>query len=128
MRRMFLAAVAALGLGLAATSAITPAAAQNYQVYYTVNGIPLSPTDQQAMWDAGLPPGHFWLADNGNWGVMGSAQVLGNIHAGAYAGQGVYSGSGEVYDNGSWSHYSPYSGGVGGDGNGCYYAGDWSNC
>lgn len=38
-------------------------------------------------------------------------------------------GSGEQNAAGDWSYYSNTSGfGVGGTGDGCLYAGDWSNC
>jgi hypothetical protein len=37
--------------------------------------------------------------------------------------------SGELYNNGSWSHYSGHSNyGVGGTANGCIYTPNWSNC
>jgi hypothetical protein len=35
--------------------------------------------------------------------------------------------SGHSQQSGQWSSYSPYAGGVGGDGR-CVYAGSWSNC
>lgn len=53
---------------------------------------------------------------------------------GAYMqnGQHAYTtrfGSGERNRNGSWSHYNRTSRyGVGGDGKGCYYTPNWSNC
>lgn len=38
-------------------------------------------------------------------------------------------GSGERNSNGDWSHWSDLEGGgVGGTGDGCYYAFGWSNC
>src|SRR5215475_427310 len=54
-----------------------------------------------------------------------NAQPLGNVNSGTYFSR---YGSGEQGSNG-WSHYDSMSGtSVGGDSNGCYYAGDWSNC
>lgn len=116
-----------LGIALAAGVAL-PAVAQGG---YTINGVGVDRQTHTYLASVGLPPGHYWLLPNGNWGVMGSVQPLGNIYAGTTHGPGVYGGSGQTYGNGSWSYYSgDYgpSGGVGGDGNGCYFAGSWSNC
>ncbi|MEL6217678.1 MAG: hypothetical protein AAFR79_04315 [Pseudomonadota bacterium] len=116
-----------LGVALAAGLGISAAA----QSFYTINGQPADMATQAYLVGVGLTPGHYWLLPNGNWGVMGNTQPLGNIYAGTTHGSGVYGGSGETYGNGSWSYYSgDYgpSGGVGGDGNGCVYAGSWSNC
>lgn len=78
MRKFLKAALLAIGgLGLAA-----PAMAQ---VYYTINGIPASPGLTRQLANGGLPFGHYWLAKNGNWGLVGSTRVLGNIYAGTPA-------------------------------------------
>ncbi|MEM9144984.1 MAG: hypothetical protein AAGC57_02225 [Pseudomonadota bacterium] len=117
------------GLGLAVACGLGLAAAA--QGAYTINGMPVDSQTHAYLAGVGLPAGHYWLLPNGNWGVMGNLQPLGNIYAGTTHGSGVYGGSGQTYGNGSWSYYSgDYgpSGGVGGDGNGCIYAGDWSNC
>ena len=98
--------------------------------FYTVNGQPVDLATQAYLINQGLVPGDYWLAQNGNWGVMGSGMPMGNIHAGITTGPGVLGGSGEIYGNGSWSYGSDYgpAGGVGGPADGCVYAGDWSNC
>ena len=124
MRNALLAAVAAVIL---ATAAAGPAEAQNY----TVNGQFVAPQVEAQMYAAGLPPGHYWYdPGTGNYGIMGNFTPLGNLNAGVYAAPNLYGGSGQVNPDGSWSHFHEYgpSGGVGGDGQGCYYAGDWSNC
>jgi len=51
------------------------------QVYYTINGQVAPPDIAYSMAAKGLPPGNYWLAQNGNWGVVGSAYPLGNIYA-----------------------------------------------
>ncbi|HTO82252.1 MAG TPA: hypothetical protein VMQ73_08455 [Methylomirabilota bacterium] len=112
---------AAIIAGLAAAS--LPADAQGY--YYTINGVPAAPAVAVYMASKGLPPGNYWLDAQGYWGVMGNTQPLGNVNSGTYFSR---YGSGEQGSNG-WSHYDSLSGtSVGGDSNGCYYAGDWSNC
>jgi hypothetical protein len=86
------------------------------QVYYTINGQPVSQAMAQYMAANGLLPGAYWYDPrSGNWGVVGSARPRGNI-----AGAGRRA---------PWSHYDSDSHfGVGGDSNGCIYAGNWSNC
>ena len=119
-----LAAVAAVFF---VTAAASPAEAQNY----TVNGQFVTPQLEAEMYAAGLPPGHYWYdANSGSYGIVGNSTPIGNIHAGTYHSPGLYGGSGEIYNNGSWSYYNPLigEGGVGGDGQGCYYAYGWSNC
>lgn len=114
-----LMAVAALATGLAAA---LPAPAETW---YTINGQPASYEAQQFMAANGLPPGHYWLDANGYWGVIGDPQPYGNLHEGSYVSR---YGSGEQSSNG-WSHYDNLNNfSVGGDANGCLYAGDWSNC
>ena len=128
------AAAAALGLGLAfAAPAPREAAAQ---VVYTINGVAAdAPTTLQLL-AIGLPPGHYWVRANGDWGAVGSDVAWGNLQASegggsfAYRNPGVFGGSGERYGDGSWSHYNPLvgGGGVGGTADGCVYAYGWSNC
>jgi hypothetical protein len=118
LRRIAAAAICAAALGLGAAPA--PA-----QVYYTINGRPAPPDVQRYMAANRLPPGHYWLNPQGYWGVVGNPRPLGNIYAGSYVSR---NGSGERAANG-WSHYNNLDGfSVGGDNNGCYYAGSWSNC
>jgi hypothetical protein len=113
-------AAAAIAAGLAFS--VLPAAAQGY---YTINGQPAPYDVQIYMAQNGLPAGDYWLDGQGYWGVMGNLQPLGNIYSGSYVSR---YGSSEQGSNG-WSHYDNMSGSwVGGDSNGCYYAGDWSNC
>ncbi|MGE0118204.1 MAG: hypothetical protein AB7S71_03045 [Dongiaceae bacterium] len=116
--RKLMQAVLVAGVALAAL----PSAAETY---YTVNGQP-APADLQIyMAQNGLPPGHYWLDAQGYWGVMDDPNPRGNIYGGGYVSR---YGSGEQGSNG-WSHYDNTSGAwVGGDSNGCYYAGEWSNC
>ncbi|HZF33018.1 MAG TPA: hypothetical protein VE914_04395 [Candidatus Angelobacter sp.] len=113
-------AAVAIAVGLAAIA--LPAAAQTY---YTING-QAAPDDVQIyLAQNGLPAGNYWLDAQGYWGVMGNSQPLGNIYSGSYVSR---NGSGEQGSNG-WSHNDAMSGTwVGGDNNGCYYSGDWSNC
>jgi hypothetical protein len=115
---------------IAAAAAMTAAVAMAglpawAQITYTINGQP-APQDVAAIMIAnGLPAGNYWLDAQGYWGLVGNPEPLGNIHSGSYASR---YGSGEQGSNG-WSHYDNLSGmSVGGDSNGCYYAGDWSNC
>ncbi|MGH6958971.1 MAG: hypothetical protein ACREE7_00655 [Dongiaceae bacterium] len=113
-------AAATIAAGLACVA--LPAAAQTY---YTINGQAAPYDVQLTMAQNGLPAGDYWLDAQGYWGVMGNAQALGNIYSGSYVSR---YGSGEQGSNG-WSHDDNMSGTwVGGDNNGCYYSGDWSNC
>jgi hypothetical protein len=116
------AGIVAAGIVAGLATAALPAAAQTY---YTINGQP-APSDVQIyMAQNGLPAGDYWLDSQGYWGVMGNSQPLGNIYSGSYVSR---YGSGEQGSNG-WSHQDNMSGTwVGGDNNGCYYSGDWSNC
>jgi hypothetical protein len=114
--------IVAAGIVAGLATAALPAAAQTY---YTING-QAAPSDVQIyMAQNGLPAGDYWLDAQGYWGVMGNPQPLGNIYSGTTVSR---YGSGEQGSNG-WSHYDNMSGtSVGGDNNGCYYSGDWSNC
>lgn len=125
----FLALGLALGLTVAAAA---PAAAQ---AYYTINGQVPPPNVQMYMAANQLPPGHYWLDENGYWGVMGNSMPLGNIYAGQQGGQQYVTpgGGGQVGPGGNWSHYTenptgPGGYGVGGTSDGCIYTPDWSNC
>jgi hypothetical protein len=60
------------------TTAPNPA---NAQVYYTINGQAAPANIAYSMAAMGMPPGNYWLAQNGNRGVVGSAYPLGNIYA-----------------------------------------------
>jgi len=121
MNRWKTGSAAAVIAAMLATAAL-PAAAQTY---YTINGQPAPLNVQLYMAQNGLPPGAYWLDSQGYWGVVGNSQPLGNIYSGSYVSR---YGSGEQGSNG-WSHYDNMSGtSVGGDNNGCYYSGDWSNC
>jgi len=112
---------AAVAIGLAASSQTINA--QSYD--YTINGQPAAPAVAQYMANNGLSPGDYWLDAQGYWGAAGNPNPYGNIYAGTYFSR---YGSGEQGSNG-WSHYDSLSDtSVGGDSNGCYYAGDWSNC
>jgi hypothetical protein len=73
-----------------------------------------------------IPTGNY-LVDpmNGCWANMSTGQ---SGCPGTVDTFGRY-GSGERSSNGDWSYYSNAAGGaVGGTGDGCVYAFDWSNC
>ena len=115
------------GLMVAAVSGIFMLAVPECwgQAYYTVNGVPVTPDVAAAMAAGGIAPGHYWLDQNGYWGVVGSQRPLGNLYEGSYLTQ---QGGGEQGSNG-WSYYNSTTGtSVGGDSNGCYYTEGWSNC
>jgi len=113
-------AAAAIAAGLA--SITLPAAAQTY---YTISGQPAPSDVRLYMAQNGLPAGNYWLDAQGYRGVIGNSQPLGNLDAGSSVSR---YGGGEQGSNG-WSHYDNMSRmWVGGDNNGCYYSGDWSNC
>jgi hypothetical protein len=65
----------AVALGFAVIGSVA-----NAQGWYYVNGEPVSVSVAQQMAARGLPFGHYWLQRNGNWGIRGSADVIGNIH------------------------------------------------
>ena len=99
-----------------------PAAAQAYD---TVNGQILPAQMQEYLRSIGLPPGPYWLDEQGYWGVDSDAQPLGNIRAGT---QFSRYGSGEQNSNG-WSHCDTLSGlGLAIAPAGCVYADGWPNC
>jgi hypothetical protein len=92
-----------------------PAAAQGY---YTVNGYPAEPYVAMQLMAMGLPFGDYWVDGYGNVGVAGG-------------GSGADQGQGQGDGGGPWSYTpGPYTGAgtVAGDGNGCYYTAEWSNC
>lgn len=72
-----------------------------------------------------VPPGHYALNTyTGCW--MNLSTGASGCPSNSYVGAG---GSGERNASGDWSYYSNTAGfGVGGTGDGCLYAGDWSNC
>jgi hypothetical protein len=63
--------------GLAIAAAAPVANAQNW---YFINGQPAPPSTAQMMAARGLPFGYYWLQSNGNWGMVGSQYVMGNIY------------------------------------------------
>ena len=69
-----LMALVAAALGFVATG---PGA--NAQGWYYINGQPVSNSVAQQIAAKGLPFGYYWLHDNGNWGVVGNSDVIGNI-------------------------------------------------
>jgi len=69
-----------IALTAAALGFLAAASAANAQNWYYVNGQPVSPIVAQALAARGLPFGHYWLRKNGNWGIAGNADVVGNIY------------------------------------------------
>jgi hypothetical protein len=75
-------ALVALAIGAAGPPSLAESA-------YSINGRPAPAAWQAYMASNGLPPGDYWLAEDGSWGVMGSARPRGNIYSGAsFAGSG----------------------------------------
>ncbi|MAR90946.1 MAG: hypothetical protein SV765_06015 [Pseudomonadota bacterium] len=75
-----------------------------------------------------LPGRYLVNVNNGCWMNLdsGAQGCVPSGQGGTYVGRG---GSGEWNRNGDWSYRSNPAGmGVGGTGDGCIYAGDWSNC
>jgi hypothetical protein len=72
-RSEFIAFMAALGF--VATGSIAAA-----QGWYYINGAPAPPNVAEQMAARGLPFGYYRLQPNGNWGIQGNPDVLGNIH------------------------------------------------
>ena len=62
---------------LATVAAESPVRAQDW---YFVNGKPVTRDVAQTMAANGLGFGYYWLAPNGNWGVVGNSDPIGNIH------------------------------------------------
>lgn len=127
----FLAA-AVLSAGLA-----SPLAAQ----YYTVNGVALDMPTQQYLYSIGLPPGNYWLRQDGVWGVVGNPRPLGQIAMPSpngytengtrhyFSGGRVTGGSGQVNRDGTGSYYNPNTGvNFGNLGGGCFMVNGYSNC
>ena len=90
-RRSKLIALVAVALGALATGSVA-----NAQGWYYVNNQPASPSVAQQMATRGLPFGYYWLQNNGNWGVAGSSDVIGNI----YGRQRSLSERGRLYSPG----------------------------
>jgi hypothetical protein len=57
---------------------ISPTA--NAQNWYYINNQPASPDVARVMAGRGLPFGYYWLRNNGNWGMVGSSYIMGNIY------------------------------------------------
>ena len=64
-----------VAFGVVATMSVA-----NAQAWYYVNGQPVSRGVAVQMAARGLPFGYYWLRPNGNWGVVGNPDVLGNIY------------------------------------------------
>ena len=56
------------------------APAADAQVWYYVNGRPATLYEAQWMAARNLPPGSYWRQNNGNWGVAGDPDALGNVY------------------------------------------------
>ncbi len=74
-RRSKLMALMAVALGFLATVSVAQA-----QDWYYINRQPASRSMAQEMAAKGLPFGYYWLQDNGNWGMAGNSDVIGNIY------------------------------------------------
>lgn len=99
------AAAAMLGLVLGLAFSLGSAPRAEAQHPYTINGQATDLATTRYLASIGLPPGHYWLAANGDWGVVGSNRPIGNV-------RGCQ----------SWTHYPRIGttpGGVGQDENGC---------
>ena len=94
----------------------------------SINGYSLNANERSALeryLGMAIPSGHYALNTyTGCW--MNLSTGARGCPSNTYVGAG---GSGERNANGDWSYYSNSAGyGVGGTGDGCLYAGDWSNC
>lgn len=65
---------------MVALSFIATVAVANAQSWYYVNGQPVSPAIAQLLAARGLPFGYYWLRPNGNWGIAGNSDVVGNTY------------------------------------------------
>ena len=74
-KQMLVGVMIAVAFGVLAVS--SAASAQNW---YYVNNQSASPEVAQLMAARGLPFGYYWLYPNGNWGMAGSSDVVGNIY------------------------------------------------
>lgn len=109
-----LAALVALGLG----SASPTARAQSY-AYYSINGQIPGDDVQFQLYSMGVPPGAYWVDEYGNLIAEGYSP------AAPVYGEPDWSGDA----SGNWNVISPQADyWVGGDGSGCIYTPDWSNC
>ena len=96
-----------ISLVLALTLSSADLAAQVYVngVHYT--GAALYQLEQA--YGGQIPPGNYWLLQNGNWGYVGSDLIQGNFHTDNQVGAGrqnggyvdVYPGSGAVVKDGN---------------------------
>lgn len=87
--------------------------------YYSINGQVLADAWQLHLLDMGVPPGAYRMDDYGNLVAEGYSP------AAPVYGEPDWSGQA----SGDWNVISPQSDyWVGGDGSGCIYTPDWSNC
>jgi|GEM_PF-2994615 len=130
-----------------AAAVLLTAATANAQAY-TLNGMPVDAQTYALMSSAGLPPGAYWMGQDGTWGRVGDPQPWGNIYqampqpapqpmpgpapdgGSTWTNPGPYGATGHTGPDGSWGVQSPHAGGgVGGTSNGCVYTTfGWSNC
>ncbi|MEO0803224.1 MAG: hypothetical protein AAFY57_13215 [Cyanobacteria bacterium J06642_2] len=108
-----------------------PARVEANPSHVAINGQLLS---QEELWalqmqlGTAIAPGHYLVDERGCWMNITSGQT------GCIGSQTTHHfsryGSGERTGDGSWNHYSNYSGmGVGGTSDGCIYTTvGWSNC
>jgi hypothetical protein len=82
-RRSTLTTWLATAFALAVT--VSVASAQNW---YYINRQPATPSLAQFMAARGLPVGYYWLRSNGDWGIEGNPNVLGNINQGSGRSRG----------------------------------------
>ena len=69
-----------IALGAAALGFVAAGSVANAEDWYYINRQPVSPNVAEQMAARGLPFGYYWLQDNGNWGIAGNSDVLGNIY------------------------------------------------
>jgi hypothetical protein len=60
----------------------------NAQRWYYVNGMPATPAHAQLLATYGFPLGYYWLRANGDYGMVGSPVVWGNLYASSGNGGG----------------------------------------
>ena len=60
----------------------------NAQRWYYVNGMPATPAHAQLLAAYGFPLGYYWLRANGDYGMVGSPVVWGNLYANSGNGGG----------------------------------------
>ena len=113
-RSLGLSALVAAGIMMAPL----PAPAQTYG-YYSINGQIPGDELQAQLFGMGVPPGEYWMDEYGNLVAKGYSP------AAPVYGEPEWSGQA----SGDWNVISPQADyWVGGDGSGCTYTPDWSNC